>query len=157
MLKEYNTISPEVEQFIFNILTLILNKNSFSFNNEHFLQIHGTAMGSTMAPIYANIFTAMLERKLLNQAPQDLIPIELIRFIDDIFAIWTRGLDKLKKFLTYINNKHLTIKFDYTYSEKSFKFLDLTIHINSQTEPYFYIKILFIHNHLKMQLFAAKH
>ena len=42
MLKEYNTISPEVEQSIFNILTLILNKNSFSFNNEDFLQIHGT-------------------------------------------------------------------------------------------------------------------
>ena len=61
MLKEYNTINPEIEQSIFNILTLILNKNSFSFNNEHFLQIHGTAMGSPMAPTYANIFIFICE------------------------------------------------------------------------------------------------
>ena len=88
-------------------------------------------MGSPMAPTYANIFMAMLERKLLNQAPQDLIPIEWIRFIDDIFAIWTHGLDKLKTFLTYMNNMHPTIEFDYTYSEKSVNFLYITIYINS--------------------------
>ena len=127
---------------IFNILTLILNKNSFSFNNEHFLQIHGTAMGSPMAPTYANIFMAMLEQKLLKQAPQGLIPIEWIRFIDDIFAIWTRGLDKLKIFLTYINNLHPTIKFDYTYSAKSVNFLDTAVYINStgKLESDLYIK-----------------
>ena len=142
MLREYNTINPEIEQSIFNILTLILNKNSFSFNNEHFLQIHGTAMGSPMAPTYANIFMAMLERKLLKQAPQGLIPIKWIRFIDDIFAIWTHGLDKLKTFLTYINNLHPTIKFNFTYSAKSVNFLDTTIYINStgKLESDLYIK-----------------
>ena len=87
MLKETNMVSPESEQSIINILSFILNKNSFTFNNEHFLQIHGTAMGSPMAPTYANIFMAMLERKLLQKAPNNLIPIEWIRFIDDIFAI----------------------------------------------------------------------
>ena len=151
MLKEYNSISPEVEQSVFNTLTLILNKNSFSFNNEHFLEIHGTAMGSTMAPTYAKIFVAMLERKLLNQAPQDLIPIEWIRFIDDIFAIFTHGLDKLKTFLTYINNIHPTIKMFYTYSEKSVNFLDTTIYINStgKLESGLYINFNFKFNLIK--------
>ena len=55
-----------------------------------------------MALTCANIFMAMLERKLLKQAPQGLIPIEWIRFIDDVFAILTHRLDKLKTFLTYI-------------------------------------------------------
>ncbi len=88
-------ITPESEQSIIDILSLILNQNSFAFNNEHFLQIHGTAMGSPMAPTYANIFMAMLERKLLQKAPDNLISIEWIRFIDDIFAIWTHGIEKL--------------------------------------------------------------
>ena len=30
-----------------------MTKNAFTFNNEHFVQIHGTAMGSPMAPTYA--------------------------------------------------------------------------------------------------------
>ncbi len=93
-------ITPESEQSIIDILSLILNKNSFTFNNKHFLQIHGTAMGSPMAPTYANIFMAMLERKLLQKAPNNLIPIEWIRFIDDIFAIWIHGIEKLQQFLT---------------------------------------------------------
>ena len=82
MMKENNMITPESEQSVIDILSLILNKNSFAFNNEHFLQIHSTAMGSPMAPTYANIFMAMLERKLLQKAPNNLISIEWIRFID---------------------------------------------------------------------------
>jgi hypothetical protein len=142
MLNENNIITPEITQSVIDILSLILNKNTFTFNNEHFLQIHGTAMGSPMAPTYANIFMAILERKLLNEAPQGLIPIEWIRFIDDIFAIWTHGIEKLQKFITYINNFHPTIKFDYTYSYKSVSFLDTTIYINSNNklESDLYIK-----------------
>ena len=59
-------------------------------------------MGSPMALTYANIFMAVLEKELLLKAPNGLIPIEWIRFIDDIFAIWTHGIDKLQHFLTYI-------------------------------------------------------
>ena len=142
MLNENNIITPKLKQSVIDILSLILNKNSFTFNNEHFLQIHRTAMGSPMAPTYANIFMAILERKLLNEAPQGLIPIEWIRFIDDIFAIWTHGIEKLQKFLSYINNFHPTIKFDYTYSYKSVNFLDTTVYINpnNKLESDLYIK-----------------
>ena len=59
MLNENNIITSELKQSVIEILSLILNKNSFAFNNEHFLQIHGTAMGSSMAPTYGNIFMAI--------------------------------------------------------------------------------------------------
>ena len=122
-------------------------------------------MGSPMAPTYPNIFMAMLEQKLLKEALEGLIPIEWIRFIDDIFAIWTHGLDKLQTFLSYINRSHTTIKFEYTFSAQSVNFLDTTIYtagklhwqtgirpytLNQRTEPYFYTKLHFIHNHVKM-------
>ena len=130
MLKEHSTLTPELEQYTIDILTHILTKNAFTFNNEHFVQIHGAAMGSPMAPTYANIFMARLERELLLKAPNGLIPIEWIRFIDDIFAIWTHGIDRLQQFLTYINKFHPKIKFDCTYSHKTVNFLDTTIYIN---------------------------
>jgi hypothetical protein len=99
-------------------------------------------MGSPMAPTYANIFMAVLERELLKKAPNNLVPIEWIRFIDDIFAIWTHDTEKLQLFLTYINQFHPTIKFDYTHSHKSVNFLDTTIYINpnNKLESDLYIK-----------------
>jgi hypothetical protein len=46
------------------------------------------------------LFMAILERKLLQKAPNNLIPIEWIIFIDDIFAIWTHSIEKLQCNLT---------------------------------------------------------
>ena len=44
------------------ILTdFILTHNLFKFNNDHYLQIIGTAMGTKMAPAYANISMDAIE------------------------------------------------------------------------------------------------
>ena len=74
--------------------------------------------------------------------PGGLIPLEWIRSIDDIFAIWPHGTDRLMEFLTYINPSHPTIKFEYEYSHKSVHFLDTRIHINESNlvESDLYIK-----------------
>ena len=77
---------------------------------------------------------------------------KFFRFIDDIFAIWTHGTETLKTFLTYMNNAHATIKFDYEYSLTSVNFLDTTIYINNNNnlESQLYIKptdkTLLLHN-----------
>ena len=124
------------------ILTLILYNNYFEFNNQYYLQTHGTAMVSPMAPSYANLFMGELEQHMLQNAPGGLIPLEWIRFIDDIFAIWPHGTDRLVEFLTYINTSHPTIKFEYEYSHKSVHFLDTRIYINESNllESDLYIK-----------------
>ena len=44
------------------MLTMVLKKNNFTFNGDHYLQINGTAMGTKMAPYYANIFMGKLEK-----------------------------------------------------------------------------------------------
>ena len=51
---------------ILELLKLVLHKNNFQFNGEHYLQIGGTAMGTKVAPSYANLFMARLEEKLLE-------------------------------------------------------------------------------------------
>ena len=81
-------------------------------------------MGTAMAPTYANIFVEVLEKQLL------LKPFGWIRFINDIFALWTHGTETFNQFLNYINKFHPTIKFDYTFSHKTVNFLDTTIYVN---------------------------
>ena len=51
-----------------NLLEHILKKNYFTFNNETYLQISGTAMGTRCAPNCA-IIMAELEEELLSQTP----------------------------------------------------------------------------------------
>jgi hypothetical protein len=43
------------------MLTVVLKKNNFTFNGDHYLEINGTAMGTKMAPSYANTFKGIFE------------------------------------------------------------------------------------------------
>ena len=52
-------------QTLVKLLTLVLKCNNFEFNGQHYLQVQGTAMGTKMAPAYANMFMGRLEKQLL--------------------------------------------------------------------------------------------
>ena len=75
--------------YLTRMIELILKLNNFSFNEEHYLQVQGTAMGTRVAPSYANLFMAKLEEDLL--AWTSARPHTWWRYIDDIFAIWEHG------------------------------------------------------------------
>ena len=51
-----------------------------------------------------------------------------LRFKDDIFKIWTGTIDQLIKFKQQINEVHLSIKFDFNFSNKEIDFLDAVIY-----------------------------
>ena len=87
----------------------ILTKNTFTFADKFYLQKHGRAMGTRMAPSYANLFMGKLGKDILATARNS--PLVWWRFIDDIFAIWTHGESSLREFLSHINQAHPTIKF----------------------------------------------
>ena len=50
-------------QFLVQLLKMVLTFNNFEFNNNQYLQVGGTAMGTRLAPSYANIFMAEFETK----------------------------------------------------------------------------------------------
>ena len=61
---------------------------------------------------------------------QKLQPLWWLRFIDDIFFIWTHGKEELKKFMEKFNNFTRNLRFKYQSSEKSISFLDLIITVS---------------------------
>jgi hypothetical protein len=76
-------VDPDIPAtYLVKLLTHVLKLNNFEFNDQHYLQVNGTAMGTKMAPSYANIFTGKLETDLLHGAPNK--PLSWLRFIDDI-------------------------------------------------------------------------
>ena len=112
---------PPTETLI-KLLTLVLKCNNFEFNGKRYLQVQGTAMGTKMAPAYANIFMGRLENQLLMSVT--LKPFSWLRFIDDIDMKWTHGRDSLENFLQRANSFHPTIKFTAEVSNEEHIFLD---------------------------------
>ena len=85
---------PPTEDIV-KLAELVLTLNAFQFEDKYFLQIKGTAMGTRMAPSYANLFMGKLENKILEQAQDSKCPSFYRRFIDDVFGIWFYGEDSL--------------------------------------------------------------
>ena len=52
------------------LMRLILKENSFKFNDKHFLQTHGIAMGTKITVAFSVIFMAHIEKQLLAASPQ---------------------------------------------------------------------------------------
>ena len=102
---------------------LVLKRNVFEFNKEYFIQTSGTAIGTKLAPGYANLFLSIFERNMLIQYPTK--PSIWLCYIDDIFMIWNESEDKLNDFLAYINTQ--PIQLTHLYSIKSVNFLDVLV------------------------------
>ena len=110
---------------ILKLLEINLKCNDFTFNDETFLQLTGTAMGKRFAPSLANIFMAQWESQILKKCY--LKPKTWRRFLDDIFCIWPHGRENLKIFLDILNSHHPDIKLTATVEETAIDFLDVTV------------------------------
>ena len=97
-----------VTKVITTFLELTLTLNNFIFYCKH-LQIKRCAMGTICAPAYANIFMASFESKFIYPYIKEKV-MTVLRFIDDLFMIWTDSEEELLKFLKGLNQKHKTIK-----------------------------------------------
>ena len=110
---------------ITRLAELTLRNNIFQFDDKIYIQKQGTAMGTRMAPSYANIYMTYIETKMLNDYP--LKPKLWVRFIDDIFSIWQHGLAELVKFHQYMNSYRESLTYTMEHSQRSLPFLDVRV------------------------------
>jgi len=122
MLHCYNM--PEID-FHMSLLNWVLTNNYFTYNNEYYHQIYGTAMGTPVAVEYANTVMFYIEHTLIDKYK----PILYLRYIDDIFAILPT-IEICKKFIIEFNNQCSNIQLESVTIAKSGIFLDLDLEIN---------------------------
>ena len=128
------TNKPVSTDFLIELLTLVLTKNLFEFDEQIFLQTWGTAMGPRVAPTYANIFMGAFEEYVFEEGSEHVRYIfeEFYkRFIDDGFMLWAGTEAQLERFIEYLNGLHATIKVTATYDFKTreVSFLDVLVSI----------------------------
>jgi len=103
-----------------DLLTLVLKCNNFEFNGDHYLQVQCRAMGTKLAPSYANIFMGHSEKQLLMLVR--LKPHMLLCFTDDIDIQRRHGRKYLHEMEA--NAFHKTIKFTSEISNDNHVILD---------------------------------
>ena len=122
--------------YIRQLLNIILKCNCFRFKEKYYHQQCGTAMGTPMAPGYANLFMNMVETQMLAEYEKitGLSPKIWLRFLDDIFIVWEHGPDELSKFQKFMQDfgEHsklkTTLKFTFE-SGQSVPFLDTSVSV----------------------------
>ena len=61
-IRESRSVKVSPIDCLVTMFTMVLKKNNFTFNGDHYLQINGTAMGTKMVPCYANTFMGKFEK-----------------------------------------------------------------------------------------------
>ena len=125
------TNHPEkFQSYILELLKISLERNDFQFNNQTYLQTWGCAMGKRFAPEYANIFMAKFEQEINELA--DKKPLIYLRYLDDIFIVWTHSRNDFDQYLKLTNSHLPSIKMKAEIHNNSVDFLDLTIYKGSK-------------------------
>ena len=102
------------------------SQTHFIFNSKFYNQIDGVAIGSSLAPVIANIFMGFHESKWLTEYNLNK-PKFYLRYVDDILAVSDNERDSLN-FLFFLNNRHPNIKFTKEkQNDHSVAFLDVFI------------------------------
>ena len=122
------------KEFIIEALKLVSETNTLFFDEKHYLQIRGMAVGQKVAPTYVSLVMAYLELKLHQETKKqystennNYILKNWKRFLDDCFIPWNLKIASLNHFHNLLNNLHPRIKFTKEWSEKEINFLDVTV------------------------------
>ncbi|CAJ0940184.1 unnamed protein product [Ranitomeya imitator] len=121
-------MAPSCIRFILALLEFILGRNFFLFGDDYFLQRRGTAMGSNVAPTYANIYMAVLEDEYVYSSRFWCHVRGWRRYIDDIFLVWNGDRDELESFLIHLNSVHPGLGFTMECSRDRIQFLDTCVY-----------------------------
>ena len=116
------------DEALLTLLELGLTKNDFEFNSKFYLQVHGTAMGKKFAPAYANIYMAGWERTVFPKCRK--LPDFYVRYLDDIFGIWSHSMADFCDFIAVLNSHHPSISVKYNLQRDKIEFLDTEVFID---------------------------
>jgi hypothetical protein len=142
------------DEHIKRLLDITLRNNDFSFDDEHYLQICGTAMGKTYAPALADLYMESFDEGATADTNVHLFS----RFLDDIFYIWTGDEQGLQQHGVMLNSLIPGITVTLNWSRTSVNFLDTTIYINeSSLQTRVHFKPTDTHQLLHIASFHPRH
>ena len=113
-----------------NAIKFIFDNNFFKYKNDYYQQLDGIAMGTSVAPVLANIY---LEYKF-DIFARNVAALKRYykRFIDDSFGIFNGTLEEFNLIISSLNDLISPMRITFVIDKNSIDFLDLTIFRNQE-------------------------
>ena len=109
---------------MFDLLDFCLSTTNFKYNNNHYQQIFGTAMGSPVSAVMANLVMEDLEKRALSTSLSQ--PCFWKRYVDNVCAAVKSNL--VLTLQNHLNNIEPSIQFTVEReTERKISFLDVTV------------------------------
>ena len=109
-------------------MKLVLILNNFVFSGVNYLQKMGVTMGTRSAPNFLNVFMGYFEKRFVYNSKWFKRFIKSCwRYMDDIFMLWKGPKNHLEDFLSYLNEVHPSIKFEWKISKEQVSYLDCNV------------------------------
>ena len=132
---------------LLKLLELVLTRTNFQFNGQNYKQISGIFMGTKTAPSYAINTMGVFERTYVYTYHKKCLIY--LRYIDDIFIVWTHSKEELEIFIEFLNTRTEHFKFTSEISDTEVAFLDTKVRIqNNKIATDLYCKPTDSHNYL---------
>jgi len=152
-----NSSRPSSE--VLELLEITLKGNDFSFNDEFYLQVSGTAMGKRYAPALANLYLEYFDHMAMNGFR--IKPTFYRRYLDDLIIIWPGTVEELKEYNVFLNNIIPDITVTLKSHESQIDFLDTTVYRSNENNNKLFTKVFFketdSHQLLHTSSFHPKH
>jgi hypothetical protein len=112
-------------------LELIMKNNLVQFGDTYWLQLNGTAMGVSPSCVYATLYFASHEQRILLKYPELSF---YKRYIDDIIGIWIPSfIHDEQRWISFQNdmNNYGSLRWEFSERTLTVNFLDLTLQITT--------------------------
>jgi len=128
ILFKSNGYDDDETKTLLELCNLCVSNNLFLFNNKVYELTEGLPMGSSLSPIFSNIFMDFLETKLNENPFFKRVVAFYCRYVDDIFCIINGSREDINSLLEIMNSLFPTIKFTVEHETNGkLPFLDLFI------------------------------
>ena len=148
IVPEHYDLHPEA---ILDALELVMRWNIMQFGDSYFLQLIGTAMGTSVAVVLANLYFGWHEKEVILPKYRDNLKRIFFhsRFIDDVWFIWIGPQDEEWEQLLRDYDDFGILRWDFNDPAPQVDFLDLTLRIENnkiitktfqkKNNPYLYL------------------